>query len=147
MSRKIFALILTFFALNAWAATSPVGTWKTVDDVSGRVRSIVKITESGDHTLMGRILQTFPLPGVKPLKVCSACSGSLHDQPIIGMVILTGLHEGKDNEWTGGEITDPTNGKTYHCTLKPNEDGSKLDVRGYIGFSLFGRTQTWLRAN
>ena len=61
------------------------------------------------------------------------------------MEILWGMKKKKDDEWKGGEILDPKNGKTYSCRLRLKDDGKKLEVRGYIGFSLFGRSQMWLR--
>ena len=60
------------------------------------------------------------------------------------MAILWGLAEDHE-EWNGGYILDPKNGKTYKCEMKLEDGGKKLTVRGYIGFSLLGRSQTWIR--
>ncbi|HEX8697910.1 MAG TPA: DUF2147 domain-containing protein, partial [Myxococcaceae bacterium] len=77
--------------------------------------------------------------------VCDKCEGALKNQPIIGMVILRDLKK-DDDEWTGGTILDPGNGKTYKCKIAVEAGGKKLKVRGYIGMSLLGRTQHWVRA-
>ncbi|MDR3491157.1 MAG: DUF2147 domain-containing protein [Gammaproteobacteria bacterium] len=132
--------------IQAHNAASPVGSWITIDDVTGKQKSIIKITENSDHALVGKIIKTFPTPGEIPLKICSACTDEKHNQPILGMIVLTGLKE-KDNQWDGGRILDPRNGKYYKCFMQVMDDGKKLKVRGYIGFSLLGRTQIWIRAN
>ncbi len=124
---------------------SPVGYWKTIDDVTGEQKSILKITENSDHVLTGQVFKAFPSPGEEPHKICSECKDEKHNQPIVGMVILTGLKQ--DNEqWDGGKILDPLNGKYYSCSARVMDGGKKLKVRGYIGFSLLGRSQDWIRA-
>jgi uncharacterized protein (DUF2147 family) len=148
MRNYILGLLILLFSTTTFAATlSPIGQWKTVDDVSGRVKSIVEIYEAPDHTLAGRILKTFPEPGVTPLTVCSACSGELHNQPIIGLTILTGLQPEHENTWGDGRIVEPRTGNVYHCTIKLIDGGSKLVIRGYILFQWMGRSQTWLHNN
>lgn len=132
--------IHTSFAIAA--SNSPVGLWKTIDDASGTARSVIKISPAGGEILQGRIVKIFLKPGEKS-KLCSECKGSKHNQPIEGMVILTGLKYMQD-KWSG-QILDPENGKVYKCNVTVSSDGNKLYVRGYIGVSLFGRTQTWLR--
>jgi len=76
--------------------------------------------------------------------VCAKCSDERRDQPVVGMEILRHLRPDGD-EWSGGEILDPENGKTYRAKLKLADGGQTLVVRGYIGISLFGRSQTWIR--
>jgi hypothetical protein len=146
MRYLLFFLSLISYPLFA-ADVTPVGEWKTVDDVSGEVRSIVQIFETEDHLLSGKIIKTFPKPDVAPLKICSKCSDARHNQPIIGMVIMSKLQFADNQVWKNGEILDPTNGKIYHCKIKLTDNAQKLAVRGYIGVPLFGRSQTWLRVN
>jgi uncharacterized protein (DUF2147 family) len=144
--KKIFKIVaagvLCILSVASYAA-SPIGYWKTIDDVTGSVKSIVKI--SGDSNLSGTIVKLFP----GALTVCRACNGNLKDKPILGMTIMTGLKQNPDdtNEWTGGSIMDPKTGKTYHCTLTVSGDGNQLEVRGYIGISLLGRSQTWIKVS
>lgn len=71
----------------------------------------------------------------------------LRSRPIIGMVMLRDFVYDEDLVWEDGEIYDPKNGKTYSCKMTLGEDGRTLDVRGYIGISLIGRSQTWSRAD
>jgi uncharacterized protein (DUF2147 family) len=149
--RLLLVLILSLFstismAENTVNESSPIGYWKTVDDVTGRVRSVVQIYETPNHELSGKIVKTFPTPGVAPITSCSKCDGERHDQPMIGLVIMEKLKLAEDkSEWKGGEIIDPTTGKIYKCMIKAIDNNQKLHVRGYIGLPLLGRSQTWLR--
>jgi uncharacterized protein (DUF2147 family) len=145
--RFLIGWLALFFSAATLAATSPLGYWKTVDDISGRVQSIIQIYETPDHTIAGKILKTFPKPGVAPLVTCNLCEGALHDQPVIGMSILKNLHPDKDNQWTGGTIVDPKTGKVYHCFITLEDNGNQLTIRGYIVFHWLGRSQTWFRTN
>lgn len=142
----ICSLFLCHFALAASALT-PVGSWKTIDDVTGQPKAIIHIWETPNGVLYGRILRIFPSHGKDQNELCTACQGAKHNQRMVGMVILNGLTQDQENmsKWSGGEILDPKNGKTYHCTIEVVDGGRKLNVRGYVGVSLFGRTQTWLR--
>ena len=137
--------LVLFFSAASLAATSPLGYWKTVDDVSGRVQSIIQIYEAPNHTIAGRILKTFPKPGVAPLVNCDLCEGELHNQPIIGMTILKSLKQESNTVWSGGTIVDPKSGKVYHCLITLTDSGDKLTIRGYIVFHWLGRSQTWFR--
>ena len=122
---------------------SPVGLWNTVDDKTGEAKSFVRVwSEHGE--LLGKIEKLIRKPGQNPDPVCSKCAGDKKDKPITGMTIMWGLAQDGD-AWAGGYILDPNNGKTYRCKVKLEPGGSKLSVRGYMGFSLFGRSQTWLR--
>lgn len=139
-------LFLTQFALAA--SNSPIGYWRTIDDVTGKPKAIVRISESSGR-LYGTIVKIFPRPGYDQNEVCSACTGSNHNKRIVGLTILQGLKANpKDQtEWSGGSILDPLNGKTYKCYVQVINGGNQLTVRGYIGVSLFGRTQTWSRVS
>jgi uncharacterized protein (DUF2147 family) len=119
----------------------PVGRWKTIDDVSGAQKGLVEITEEGG-TLRGRILKTFDPK--KPNPTCDLCEGELKGKAVLGMVFLWGLSR-QGEEYKGGFILDPDNGKIYKAKVRVEEGGRKLLVRGFIGISLIGRTQTWVR--
>jgi len=133
-------------AAPASVLSSPVGRWRTVDDRTGQVKSIVRIREQ-NGTLYGTVEKVFNPPAPNPL--CIACTGALKDRPVIGLQILWGLRKDSDDkngdEWSGGWILDPETGRIYRCTLALEDRGRKLRVRGYIGFSIFGRTEHWLR--
>jgi uncharacterized protein (DUF2147 family) len=118
-------------------------TWKTIDDHTHQVKAIVAFSEQGG-TLSGRVVQLFRQPGEDPNPRCRKCVGQRHEQPVVGMIILWNLHRDGDS-WSGGEILDPESGEVYRCILHPIDHGEKLEVRGYIGFSVLGRTQVWER--
>ena len=138
-------LIAMMFAMPAaWAQNaSPTGTWKTIDDETGKPKSLVRITEE-NGVLTGKIEKLFRPADQDQNPKCTACEGARKDQPIIGMTILSGLKK-DGNEYTGGEILDPSKGKTYKSKASLKDNGSKLEVRGYIGAPMFGRSQTWVR--
>jgi len=140
---RIAAPLLLCLACAAHADTSPVGTWKTIDDDTHEPKALVQISEDGG-VLSGKIVKLFRKPDEDPAPLCKECRGERHDQPVLGMTILWNMHRDGD-EWNGGEILDPENGKTYRCKLQVGDDGN-LQVRGFIGFSLLGRTQVWERA-
>jgi uncharacterized protein (DUF2147 family) len=124
-------------------SASPTGLWRSIDDKTGKERALIRIVEH-EGVYEGRVEKIFPQPDDDPLHLCRKCEGARKDQPIIGMTILWGLHKDGD-QYEGGEILDAKEGKTYRCKMKLVEGGKKLEVRGYIGVSLFGRSQTWMR--
>jgi uncharacterized protein (DUF2147 family) len=129
----------------AWADdTSPVGVWKNIDDVSGKPKALVRITEN-NGVLQGKIEKIFRAPELDQNPKCEPCEGDRKGQPILGMVFMWGLKKDGDNSYSGGEILDPNNGKVYRSKLQVADGGKKLEVRGYIGVPMLGRTQTWLR--
>lgn len=139
------AALAVLFASSAMAqAQSPVGRWTTIDDETKKPKSVITIWEEGGK-LFGKIEKLFLEPTEEQNPVCDKCEGSLKNQPILGMTILRDLKK-DDDEWTGGTVLDPANGKTYKCKIAVEDGGKKLKVRGYIGLSLLGRTQHWVRA-
>lgn len=151
MIRNLFgSLLLSCLSLLAVVPSAahandatPVGLWRTIDDKTGKEKSLVRITEVNGE-LRGTIEKLIREPNEDPNPMCDKCSGDKKNKPVLGMMILNGLkRDGK--EWAGGEILDPNNGKTYKCKMSVDESGKKLNVRGFIGVSLLGRTQVWLR--
>jgi uncharacterized protein (DUF2147 family) len=135
--------IAVMAALPAFAQDTPVGLWKNIDDVSGKPKALIRITET-NGVLEGKIEKLFRDADQDQNPVCDKCSDVRKNQPILGMVMLNGLKK-DGNEYNGGEILDPNNGKVYRSKLKVAEGGKKLEVRGYIGMPLLGRSQTWVR--
>lgn len=123
----------------AWATDGIVGNWKTIDDSTHQAKAVVQITET-DGYYEGKIIKLLKDPEVK----CEKCDGARKDQPVNGMIILWGLKK-VDAVYEGGQILDPKNGKIYSSKAKLFDGGQKLEVRGFLGFSLLGRTQTWER--
>jgi len=139
-------LLLGLIAGKSYAqATDPaVGVWKTIDDKTKQPASLIKIEEVNNQ-LEGTIIKTFPIPGQTQLVLCNLCKDDRKDKPIIGMKIMSDLKKDETGVWSGGKILDPKEGEIYKVKLA-TEDGQKMDVRGYIGFSLLGRTQVWYKA-
>jgi len=128
----------------AWAQDgSPVGLWKTIDDSSGKPTALIRITEN-QGVLTGKIEKLFRAADEDQNPKCVACTDARKDQPIVGMTIVSGLKKDGD-EYKGGEILDPKNGKVYKSKLTVHEGGRKVEVRGYVGVPMFGRSQVWLR--
>lgn len=116
------------------------GKWKTIDDETGEAKSIVEIYEQNGK-IYGKVVEILN-PAKKKAK-CDKCKGADKDKPIEGLVIIKGLTK-DGSEYTNGDILDPNKGKLYSCTIKL-DGNDKLNVRGYMGISLLGRTQTWHR--
>ena len=135
-------LVFSFFAFSSFAQQStPVGKWKTIDDNTGKTKSVVEIYEKGGK-IFGKVLELFDPE--KPDPKCEECDESdpRYMKPIVGLEIIRNM-EADGNEWEDGDILDPENGKVYRCKLWVEE--GKLMVRGYISFLY--RTQTWLPAD
>lgn len=141
---KRLAFLIAAFALHAaaLAQATPVGLWKTIDDESKTEKSLVRIVEAGG-VLGGKIEKL--LDPAKQNDICDKCSDERKGKPIVGLsIIRNAKQDGEDKSvWTGGEILDPNNGKTYRLRLKPLDGGKQLEVRGYVG--PFFRNQTWIR--
>ena len=132
-------LALLLGTASAHAADTPVGYWTTIDDDGKTPSSVVQLYMRGNK-LFGKIVQL-----IKPREAdprCTECDGARKNQRILGLEILRDL-EPDDDEWSGGYILDPRNGKEYKCYLELIEGGKRLKVRGYLGIALLGRTQYW----
>jgi uncharacterized protein (DUF2147 family) len=153
MRRGHVGLVGTLFAVAACVAaagrlvandaTTPVGLWQTYDDKKGDRRSTVRLELQGGE-LVGTIVETFLRPGEPERPLCDRCPGEFKDKPIVGLRFLWGL-TGSGRQWDGGRVLDPEDGKIYRVKVTLSPDGRRLDVRGYVGVSMFGRTQTWKR--
>lgn len=135
--------LLAAAAEIALAQASPVGLWKTFDDDSGAAKSLVRIRDN-QGILEGRIEKLLD-PGDPPAARCDQCTDERRNQPVLGLLIIRHARQGDGGRWEGGDILDPEDGKVYRLRLTPTPDGRRLEVRGYIGTPLLGRTQTWQR--
>lgn len=141
----IAALISVLFTLSSYASnnldSSPIGYWKSLDDVTGKPKSIIQIWKTDDDVLMGKVIKIFSKKEREDL-----IKKNLGKQSIVGLVVLSGL-KASQTRWINGKLFDPENGKTYKCTLRLADKGKKLNVHGYIGIPLLGRSQVWERVN
>jgi uncharacterized protein (DUF2147 family) len=131
---------LALRAAPADSAATPAGRWRTFDDKTGKAKAIILLYEE-KGLLFGRV-ETLVDPDA--VKICDKCSDERKGQPVTGMVVVRRMKKDGD-EYTGGDIVDPKNGSVYRCKMRLIDQGRKLSVRGYLGFSLFGRSQTWIR--
>ena len=134
-------LACALLAATAHAQSPVFGNWRTVDDETGRAKSIVQISVNAEGELEGKVLEILHSDR-GPDPICENCPGDKNGQPIKGLVILWDMEKKAPGEWAGGRILDPKHGKVYKAKLRLRDDG-KLEVRGFIGFSLLGRTQVW----
>ncbi len=141
--QKLILVFIFLLPLLLAAQSDPIGMWKAIDDEDGQPSSYIEIYEVGGklHAKVVELLKE------DASEICTECKGDKKNQPIVGMEIMWNMKkDGDKNEWKGGKIMDPKNGKEYKCKVKiPEED--ILEVRGFVGFSLLGRTQKWYRVN
>ena len=143
MKTWIASLLLAAVAGSALAQATPAGLWKTIDDDTKAEKSLVRITDAGG-VYTGKVEKILT---DKTDARCTECSDERKGQPVQGMVILRDIKLDPDDktQWIGGDILDPNNGKVSKVRIKTADGGKKLEVRGYIGAPLLGRTQTWIR--
>jgi uncharacterized protein (DUF2147 family) len=153
MKKYFVTIFICFFAIVLLGSTvkaenEVTGIWKTISDEGsdkGKAKSHVEIFEK-DNAYFAKVNKLL----LKPQDtLCDKCKGDLKDKPVVGMIILQEMKKTGSidtqlgEEYAGGTIMDPDNGKTYKCKLWVN--GDVLTVRGFIGFSLLGRSQQWFR--
>lgn len=146
MRPMIYAALIgaAFASLPAFADSgSPVGLWKNIDDKTGKAKAEVRITEA-NGVLQGKIEKLYRPADQDQNPKCTACEGADKDKPLVGLPIINGMKKDGE-EYSGGTILDPENGKVYKSKMKLADGGKKLEVRGYIGMPMLGRSQTWVR--
>lgn len=141
--KQLLAITLFMLPYAAHAADLS-GVWQTTDDKTGKPRSLVRIVETaGEYSA---IVEKGLLATDTGDAICDKCTDERKGQKIIGMTIAKRLKQSANsNIYDSGEILDPENGKTYKCKMTLSPNGNALEVRGFIGFSLLGRSQTWKR--
>ncbi len=116
-----------------------VGQWQVINS-EGKPWGKVE-TYLADGKLYGKVIEL--RPGRQPNDVCEKCSGELKGKPLMGLVIIRNFHA-DGNDWVGGTVIDPENGKEYKGKIWSVGD-DKLSMRGFIGISMLGRTENWVR--
>ncbi len=144
MRKPLTLLALVLASGLAAAQATPAGLWKTIDDDGKTEKSLVRVTDNGG--VFSAKVEKIADPAKQGNK-CTECTDERKDQPVVGMTIIRNVKaaEGESNLWDGGDILDPNNGKVYKVRLKLADGGKKLEVRGFIGAPILGRTQTWIR--
>jgi uncharacterized protein (DUF2147 family) len=139
--RTIAVFIIVLFVFAKANSQGITGTWQTMDDETGVIKSHVNIYEKNGK-YYGKVIKIVDTKkGLNPL--CIDCEGSKKNQSVLGMVVISGIRK-KGAAFKDGTILDSDNGKTYECKMWLNEDNPNLlMVRGYI--LMIYRTQIWLR--
>lgn len=140
--KKILITILSIFFITTGFSQTIFGAWNSFDEETNRLESVIEVYEKNDQVFAKIIKIT---NSENQGATCINCSGERKNTPILGMNILTGLKKDGD-EWSGGKILDPKNGKEYKCYIQLLDENT-LKIRGYIGFSMFGRTAIWKKAS
>ena len=143
MNKTVIAASFAFIAGSAFAQMSPVGVWKTIDDKTNTERAQVRVTDNGG-VLSGK-LEKLLAADAKQDAMCDKCSDDRKDKPMVGLEIIRGVKKADGDLWDGGTILDAAEGKVYKVRMTPIEGGKKMEVRGYVGMPMLGRTQVWIR--
>ena len=138
----ITVVVATGIPLRA-AGPTAVGLWEQVDENSGKAESWIKISER-NGVYEGNIVKIFFKPGQDENWVCSKCEGSDKGAPVLGLKLIKGMQR-NGLSYENGTVRDPRDGSVYRASMKVSTDGKKLEMRGYLGISLFGRSQVWNR--
>jgi uncharacterized protein (DUF2147 family) len=139
--KNFVSLVCVLLLSNALYSQTIFGKWNSFDEDTNKIESVIEVYQKNGKAYAKIIEITDP---ERQDATCFKCKGKRKDERILGMDILTGL-EKDDDEWSGGKILDPKNGKEYKCYIKLLDDNT-LKLRGYVGISMFGRTAIWKRA-
>src|SRR5690554_59661 len=147
MKKNILLTAFTSLLFSTAAFANDLsGVWQQIDDKTGSAKAIIEIRKEANNTYTGKIIKVTPRPGYTPRETCNNCPAPYTNQPILGMEILKGLkHVEGTNNYEKGQVIDPLAGKIYNARIRMNSTGKRLTLRGYIGVSALGRSQTWIR--
>ena len=138
-----FCITINFSNINAQSVDPVLGIWKTIDEKTNQPSSLIRLDEKNGE-LIGVVTELIPTPGETLVTYCNLCKDERKGKPIVGMTIMKGLKRVSQGNWSGGEILDPEEGEIYKVKVTLVNDKT-LEVRGYIGIPLLGRTQIWIR--
>ncbi len=142
--KTLIALALVATVGTVSAQSTPVGVWKTIDDKTKTERAQIRVVETGG-VYSGKI-EKLLAADAKQDAVCDKCTDDRKDKPMIGLEVIRGVKRADaENTWEGGTILDAAEGKIYKVRMQTADGGKKLEVRGYVGMPMLGRTQTWIR--
>lgn len=147
--RKIIALTVivgALFGSTASFAQDITGIWQHIDDKSGNPQATIEIKKDANNSYSGTVINLIKRPGYNPPPNCVNCPAPYTNQPILGMTVLKGLKSiDGTSSYDKGRVIDPLNGKIYNARMKLNASGKRLSLRAYMGASVLGRSQTWVR--
>ena len=144
-SVKILTAVV-FSSLSSLAFAQDItGTWKNIDDKTGSSKAVLEIRQESNGTFTAKVIKITPRPGYTPKESCVNCPAPYTNKPILGMDVLTGLKYVEGLNFSGGKIIDPLSGNIYSMKAKLSANGKRLNLRGYVGISALGRSQTWIK--
>ena len=142
---KILTAVV-FSSLSSLAFAQDItGTWKNIDDKTGSSKAVLEIRQESNGTFTAKVIKITPRPGYTPKESCVNCPAPYTNKPILGMDVLTGLKYVEGLNFSGGKIIDPLSGNIYSMKAKLSANGKRLNLRGYVGISALGRSQTWIK--
>ena len=142
---KILTAVV-FSSLSSLAFAQDItGTWKNIDDKTGSSKAVLEIRQESNGTFTAKVIKITPRPGYTPKESCVNCPAPYTNKPILGMDVLTGLKYVEGLNVSGGKIIDPLSGNIYSMKAKLSPNGKRLNLRGYVGISALGRSQTWIK--
>lgn len=145
---KIYSVIAAMFLSTSISfAQDLTGTWQHIDDKTGSPKAIIEIKKLNDGTYAGYVSKVTPRPGYTPREKCVNCPEPYTDKPILGLEVFKGLKETTTDNYADGRILDPLTGKIYNLKGRISSNGKRLMLRGYLGVSAIGRSQTWIRSH
>lgn len=146
MSKLTLAIAFATSVIGSTAFAEDIsGTWKNIDDKTGSSKAILEIRQESNGTYTAKIIKVTPRPGYTPKENCVNCPAPYTNKPILGLDVMKGLKHTNGTNYTGGKIIDPLSGKIYSCKAKLSSNGKRLTLRGYVGVSALGRSQTWIK--
>ena len=148
IQKLALGIAVIFASLSTLAmAQDLAGTWQQIDDKTGSPKAVIEIRKEANQTYTGKIVKVTPRPGYTPRELCNKCPAPYTNQPILGMDVLKGLKHTGGTNFSGGKIIDPLSGNIYSTKAKLSNNGKRLTMRGYVGVSALGRSQTWIKSD
>ena len=147
----VLSLLCLMGLISKSYSLSIAGNWQTVSDKTNHVTSVINIWKvkskkqltSGQY--FGKIVKIYPVDGAKITDRCQNCGGKFYNRPVLGLPVIYNMKQQSSVFFNDGKIMDPKSGSLYSCNMRLSTNGNTLTVRGYVGFSLLGRSQTWYR--
>lgn len=143
LKQTVAVMLAILFSVYGFADDPVLGSWYTIDDETGEVASRVELSLDEKGRVTGRIVEILKKESGDGL--CDKCEGDLHNAPIEGMRFMWGFEKDEEGAWEDGNLLDPESGDVYSGELSIGDSADELEVRGYVGISLFGRSQVWKR--
>lgn len=139
-------LIVVLLLVAAGARADMTGLWQEYDDDTGKLAALIRISKRPDNVYEGVVEKVVAThEGDAPL-LCTHCTGKLHNRPLVGLRVLSGMKRKDKLHYDGGNVLDPDDGKTYKCSIHLSDDETTLQVTGFITFSWIGQSEIWRRS-